>query len=248
MRYSRYHKSRYFCQTCHDVSNPVLANLGSEGTPPLDGTTILKTESMPAYSYFHVERTFSEFMLSAYGEQDGAPTNPEFQGQGAPGITTAAKCQDCHMRDVVGVGCNKKGVPVRPGESVEHPQSGQPLHDLTGGNAWVSWVLASAIPGSPNYDWTNDQLLNQGSATLTLNLNQGEGIDPAALLAGVDRSRQQLLLAATIRNITYDPDTGAFSFEVQNNTAHKLISGFPRGGVCSSISGPLMPAETSFMK
>ena len=27
MLYSRFHKSRYFCATCHDVSNPVLANL-----------------------------------------------------------------------------------------------------------------------------------------------------------------------------------------------------------------------------
>ncbi|MCX7771015.1 MAG: cytochrome c family protein, partial [Proteobacteria bacterium] len=34
MYYSRYHKSKYFCSTCHDVSNPVLANLilGGIGT------------------------------------------------------------------------------------------------------------------------------------------------------------------------------------------------------------------------
>ena len=91
------------------------------------------------------------------------------------------------MRDVVGVGANKKGVPVRPGESVEHPDSGQPLHDMTGGNAWVCWVLASAVPGSPKYDAENDLLLNAGPATLTLDLSQGEGIDPVALFAGVDR-------------------------------------------------------------
>jgi hypothetical protein len=223
MLYSRYHKSKYFCNTCHDVSNPVLANIGQDGTQPLT------TEKDPAFSYYHVERTFSEFMLSAYGQQGGAATNPEFQGQGAPDITHAAKCQDCHMRDVVGVGCNKKGVPVRPGESVEHPNSGQPLHDLTGGNAWVSAVLASAVPGSPNYDAYNDQQLNQGAAALTLDLTQGEGIDPVALLAGVDRARQQLLLAATIMNPIYDSGTGALSFQVQNNSAHKLISGFPEG-------------------
>jgi hypothetical protein len=223
MFYSRYHKSKYFCQTCHDVSNPVLANLGQDGSVPLT------TETQSAYSYFHVERTFSEFMLSAYGQDGGAPTNPEFQAQGAPGITEAAKCQDCHMRDVVGVGANKKGAPIRPNESVEHPDSGQPLHDMTGGNAWVSWVLASAVPGSPNYDATNDTLLNQGPAALTLDLSQGEGIDPTALLAGVDRAKQQLLLAATIKNVSYDPATGALSFQIQNNTAHKLISGFPEG-------------------
>ena len=223
MLYSRYHKSKYFCGTCHDVSNPVLEDLGADPTQPLP------TEQNSASSYFHVERTFSEFMLSAYGQQGGAATNSEFQTQGAPDITHAAKCQDCHMRDVVGVGCNKQGVPVRPDESIEHPQSGQPLHDMTGGNAWVSWVLASAVPGSPNYDATNDSLLNQGPAALTLDLSQGEGVDPVALLAGADRARQQLLLAATIKNLTYDPATGDLSFQVQNNTGHKLISGFPEG-------------------
>jgi hypothetical protein len=223
MLYSRYHKSKFFCDTCHDVSNPVLTNLGADPQQPLP------TELHSAFSYFHVERTFSEFMLSDYGLPGGAATNAEFQAQGAPDITHAAKCQDCHMRDVVGVACNKNGVPIRPNESVEHPNSGQPLHDLTGGNAWVSYVLASTVPGSPNYDAMNEQLLSQGPATLTVDLTAGEGIDPAALLAGVDRAKQQLLLAATIKNLTYDSTTGAMSFRVQNNSAHKLISGFPEG-------------------
>jgi hypothetical protein len=227
MFYSRYHKSKYFCNTCHDVSNPVLANLGLSGLTD-DGTGLI-TEQYSAAQYFHVERTFSEFMLSAYGQQGGAATNPEFQAQGASNITHAAKCQDCHMRDVVGVAANKNGAVVRPNESVEHPNSGQPLHDLTGGNAWVSWVLASAIPGSPNYDAVNDNLLNQGPSVLTLDLGQGQGIDPDALLAGVDRAKEQLLLAATIKNLAYDGTTGDLTFQVQNNTAHKLISGFPEG-------------------
>jgi hypothetical protein len=223
MFYSRYHKSKYMCDTCHDVSNPVLANLGQDGAQPLT------TETDSAYSFYHVERTFSEFMLSDYGQQGGAATNPEFQAQGAPQITHAAKCQDCHMRDVSGQGANKRDAVVRPDQSVEHPDSGQPLHDLTGGNAWVSYVLASAVPGSPNYDAENDSWLNQGPAVLTLDLTQGEGIDPTALLAGVDRAKQQLLLAATIENVNYEPATGALSFRVKNNTGHKLISGFPEG-------------------
>jgi hypothetical protein len=223
MLYSRFHKSKYMCATCHDVSNPILANLGADPTQPLP------TELNSASSYFHVERTFSEFMLSAYGQQGGAPTNQDFQDQGAPDITHAAKCQDCHMRDVVGAGADKRDAVVRPSDSIEHPQSGQPLHDLTGGNVWVSTVLASAVPGSPNYDANNDTLLNQGPAVLTLDLTQGEGIDPVALLAGADRARQQLQLAATIKNVTYDSVNGELSFQVQNNSGHKLISGFPEG-------------------
>jgi hypothetical protein len=49
MLYSRFHKSRYFCASCHDVSNPVLANLLLE--PNSDGS--LPTEQLPAYAYFH---------------------------------------------------------------------------------------------------------------------------------------------------------------------------------------------------
>ena len=223
MLYSRYHKSKYFCATCHDVSNPALANLGQDGTQPLT------TETESAYSYFHVERTWSEFMSSAYGRQGGAATNPEFRAQGATDITRAAKCQDCHMRDVVGVACNKNGVPIRPDESTEHPNSGQPLHDLTGGNAWISHILASTDPNGPVYDPVNAQLLDQGPAVLTLDFNAGQTpkANGAALLAGADRAKQQLRLAATIKNLAYSG--GNVSFTVQNNSAHKLISGFPEG-------------------
>ena len=225
MLYSRYHKSKYFCSTCHDVSNPALANLGQDGSSPL------KTEMFSAYSYFHVERTWSEFMSSAYGQAGGASTNDDFQVQGASDITWAAKCQDCHMRDVVGVACNKNGAILRPDESVAHPNSGLPLHDLTGGNMWISRILASLDPNGPVYDPENVSILEQGPATLTLDLNAGETpkVNGAALKAGSDRARQQLKLAATIKNPNYDPATGQLSFVLQNNTAHRLISGFPEG-------------------
>lgn len=227
MVYSRYHKSKYFCSTCHDVSNPVLANLNDD---PNAGA--LTTETDSAFSYFHVERTFSEFMLSDYGQQGGAtgigPFAPDLYNTSRPG-NVIATCQDCHMRDGTGVACTQNDGVVRPTDSVEHPQSGQPIHDLTGGNAWVTTVLASAVSGSANYDATNDALLNQGPAALTLDLSQGLGLDPAALLVGADRAMQQLQMAASINNLSYDPSTGALTFLVQNQTGHKLISGFPEG-------------------
>ena len=234
--YSRFHKSKYFCSTCHDVSNPILANLvlgevGLEETVnDFPAGRTLWTEDNSAYAYFHVERTFSEFMLSDYGLDGGA------QGIGpfGPGLFTTSDpdnnirmCQDCHMRDVVGSGANKNGTIFRPTDSIEHPDSGQPLHDLTGGNAWVSWVLASAVPGSPNYDPFNDQQLNQGPAVLTLDLTQGLGIDANALLAGVNRAKEQLQLAASIEDLSFNG--GQLSFRLQNQTGHKLISGFPEG-------------------
>ena len=225
MLYSRFHKSKYFCSTCHDVSNPALANLG------WDGLGDLPTEMNPAYSYFHVERTFSEFMASAYGQQGGAPTNAEFQAQGAPDITHAAKCQDCHMRDVPGVAANKNSAIERPAGSTEHPNSGVPLHDLTGGNSWISHILGSLDPDGPIYDPVNRDILVQGPGVLTLDFSQGESpvTNGAALKAGSDRALQQLKLAATIKDLDYDVSTGSLSFKVQNNTGHKLISGFPEG-------------------
>jgi hypothetical protein len=234
--YSRYHKSKYFCSTCHDISNPILANaaasLGLDGPPDQSDGEYLITEQYPSWQYFHVERTFSEFMLSAYGQQGGAPGIGPFD----PGVfetsfanNNIAKCQDCHLRDVVGVGCNKKGAPVRPDGSAEHPESALPLHDMTGGNAWVSWVLASAMPGSPNFNQTNSDLLYNKTATLTMDLMAGNSADPAAILAGSERSKQQLLLGASINEFVYTPASGAVSFKVQNQTGHKLISGFPEG-------------------
>ena len=226
MLYSRYNKSKYYCSSCHDVSNPVLANLGQSGNDPLT------TETDPAFSYYHVERTFSEFMLSDYAIQGGTPGIGPF----APDVfetsypnNYVAKCQDCHMKDVVGYGCNKNGIPLRPDESTEHPNSGLPLHDLTGGNAWVTAVLASAVPGSANHDPVNEQLLSQGPAVLTLDLTQGEGLDAEALLAGADRAMLQLKMAAAIEDIEIEPIENELSFRIQNQTGHKLISGFPEG-------------------
>lgn len=228
--YSRYHKSRYFCSTCHDVSNPVLANLGLSTLPDRSAGVDLISEQYSAARYFHVERTFSEFVLSAYGQPGGTATNPEFQ-QLSGGIAWVAKCQHCHIRDVVGVGCNKKGAPIRPQESTEHPNSALPVHDMTGGNAWISYILATLDPTIAAYDPVNVQILEKGPAVLTLDLNAGETpkVNGPALLAGAERAKQQLQVAATIKDLTYAPDTGELSFRIQNNTAHKLISGFPEG-------------------
>ncbi|WP_020681399.1 fibronectin type III domain-containing protein [Marinobacterium rhizophilum] len=225
MLYSRYHKSKFFCGTCHDVSNPALANLNL----PADGA--LPTELKSASSYYHVERTFSEFMLSDYGQPGGAQTNAEFQAQGAPGITHASKCQDCHMRDIRGTAANKRGAILRPDGSIEHPNSGVPLHDMTGGNSWITYILASLDPNGPVFDQTNADLLGQGPAILTLDLDAGQSpkVNGAALKAGSDRAKQQLLLAATIKQLSYNPDTGALSFRIQNNTGHKLLTGYPEG-------------------
>lgn len=230
--YSRYHKSRFFCASCHDVSNPVVANLAYANTPPGNGTTVLPSEQYPAHAYAHVERTFSEFMLSDFGVGSGAPGSGAF----APSVfktsrpgNAIATCQDCHMPDTVGPGCDKAGTVIRPTGSQEHPKSGQPLHDLTGGNTLMPWILASAVSGSSNYNATNATLLNQGVNVLTLSMTWGQPPDPPALLAGVVRATQNLQRAASIESLNYTKASGALTFRVRNHTGHKLISGYPEG-------------------
>jgi hypothetical protein len=62
-----------------------------------------------------------------------------------------------------------------------------------------------------------------------MDLVSGQGVNPEAMLAGADRSLQQLALAASIEAATYDAGTGRLSFRVRNHTGHKLISGYPEG-------------------
>jgi hypothetical protein len=201
MYYSRYTKSKYFCITCHDVSNPILANLTSPGL----------TERQAAATYFHIERTGSEFLLSAYGRGDGAPTN-------IPGVPIADKCQDCHMRDVTGKGCKLSGVATRTDLA---------LHDFTGGNQWMTKILASADTASPNYDPYNYAILSGAKYSgAMIEVGGLQGVGPA-LLAGSDRAVQQLQMAATLSTVS--ETTSAVTLKVQNNTGHKLTSGFPEG-------------------
>ncbi len=199
--YSRFHKSEYFCQACHDVSNPVLASV-------LDHPDVPETQA--AASYYHVERTSSEFLLSAYGT-GGATTN-------IPGVPTANKCQDCHMRDVTGMGCNKRGAPLR---------TDLPLHDFTGGNAWISGILATADQSGSNYDPYNYNILSgqkYTGAQIEVSGIQNHGQE---LSDGSNRAIQQLEMAATLNIVGEDSATA--TIRVTNNGGHKLISGFPEG-------------------
>lgn len=256
--YSRYHKSKFFCSTCHDVSNPVIENLGLPGAVLVDNSGAdndLISEQYAAHRYGHVERTFSEFMLSAYGQPGGAATTPEYasgdNSASIPGVvpvTWADKCQDCHMADVNG-GIPAGGAAPRP--TPEHPNSGSPAHDFQGGNLWMTRILASLDHESnqgATYDPVNFEILTGGDgttnppsnptanvATHTLDITQGVGLLASdytpgeALGNAADRAAYQLRQAATIKDASYDKGSGMLTFKVQNNTGHKLISGYPEG-------------------
>jgi len=233
MIYSRYHKSKYFCGTCHDISNPVLANLAYVTNAPGDGVTILPSESQPAYSYGHVERTFSEFMLSDFGLLGGASgTGPYDPAQFETSRTgnKIATCQDCHFQDLPdGNKAANSGLYRTDDSTGVHPQSGVPQHRMIGGNLWIPYILASIDPGSSNYDPINETLLTQGPAALTLDFSQGTPLNPVLLLETVALSGQMLQDAISMPYANYNLGTSEFTLRLQNHTGHKLISGYPEG-------------------
>ncbi len=129
--YSPFHRSSAFCGTCHDVSNPAFGRTGPAdyALGPLDqDADVVDSELL-----FPVERTYSEWEHSAFPSGVYAP---EFAGNLGSGVV--ASCQDCHMRDAQGRGCNDPAAPIRPDI---------PLHDMTGGNSWMPPLINQLFPG-----------------------------------------------------------------------------------------------------
>jgi len=129
---SNFHRTSQLCGTCHDVSNPAFVAGDAPGkydvhaldTPHPDGD---RRNMVP------VERTFSEWEASEYAST--GVYAPQFAGDKPDGIVST--CQDCHMRDVTGVGCTEPGAPTRTDLG---------LHDLTGGNTFLPDILPIWFP------------------------------------------------------------------------------------------------------
>ena len=130
---SPFHREAALCGTCHDVSNPAFEKDGNGGYAPnaLDTTAT----DFSANTLLPVERTYSEWLHSTYNTPEGVYA-PEFGGNQA----MVATCQDCHMRDVTGQGCNMDP-PVR---------DDLPLHDITGGSTWLPTILMQTHPEKVN--------------------------------------------------------------------------------------------------
>ncbi len=180
---SPFHREAALCGTCHDVSNPAFENDGG-GLFVLNALDAPPTNFSPAH-LMPIERTYSEWLHSEYNSPQGVFA-PEFGGN----KDYVASCQDCHMRDVTGVGCNLAGAPVR---------SDLPLHDLTGGSAWLPAILDQLFPGE---------------------------VDPAAGEAAAARARYMLQNAALLEA---SQDGDSLAVRVTNNSGHKLPTGYPEG-------------------
>ncbi len=154
---SNFHRTSQLCATCHDVSNPAFVAGGAPGkydvqaldTPHPDGDR---------RNMFPVERTFSEWEASEYASL--GVYQPQFAGDKPDGIVST--CQDCHMRDVTGVGCSDAGAPTRTDLG---------LHDLTGGNTFLPDILPDFFPG------IDTAVLQDGKARATAMLTLAATMD-----------------------------------------------------------------------
>lgn len=160
---SSFHRTSEFCGTCHDVSNPVFTRVaGADYAPgPLDQPA----DSISSLTLFPLERTYSEWKNSSFPAGVFAP---EFAGNKPDGIVSS--CQDCHMPDVSGKGCNDPAAPVR---------GNLPFHDLMGGNAWLPAVIASLFPGE-----TDAAALADGEARARALLARAATVDVEVAAAG----------------------------------------------------------------
>jgi len=175
---SPFHRESDICGTCHDVSNPVY-NAGS--TP---GDYVLNDFDTPhpdgdLRNMFPIERTYSEYTMSAYA--NGGVYAPQFAGNKADGIIET--CQDCHMRDVSGVGCSEPGAPTR---------LDLPLHDLTGGNYFIPDILPAMYPGE-----VDSLQLNAGKQRAISMLQKA-----ATIALAVGQSGSQPTVTVTVTNET----------------------------------------------
>jgi hypothetical protein len=128
---SPFHRSGDQCGTCHDVSNPVFIQVAPGDYVP--NAFDEDHPDMDVRNMFPVERTYSEWSRSEYAL--AGVYAPQFAGDKPDGMVST--CQDCHMRDVTGKGCNESGAPTR---------GDLPLHDFMGGNTFVPDIIAVFFP------------------------------------------------------------------------------------------------------
>ena len=127
---SPFHREAALCGTCHDVSNPAFEKDGSGNYVP--NAFDAPATDFSAHTLAPVERTYSEWFNSEYNTPGGVYA-PQFGGN----QDYVSTCQDCHMRDVTGEGCNFGTPPTR---------TDLPLHDMTGGSTWLPGLLGALYP------------------------------------------------------------------------------------------------------
>lgn len=131
---SDYHASSQLCATCHNISNPTQAD---------------DVRTQPVHSFGHIERTYSEWVLS------------DFAKEGKEGT-----CQSCHYPRVAGGGqASRYGGRQREHFVMHGPVGGSVwTHDAT----WLAWQGQLLSEAARDLGKARATALLQEAATLTL--------------------------------------------------------------------------------
>jgi hypothetical protein len=128
-------RSSNMCGTCHEVGNLAVSRR-PDGTYRYNPIGEASPSSDP-HTQFPLERTFSEWKLSAFAQAGGVDMGGRFGGAGATSVST---CQDCHMPKVAeGKACFFG--PTRPKLAT---------HDFAGAAAQVLDVIAHHYADDPS--------------------------------------------------------------------------------------------------
>ncbi len=132
---SPFHRSGELCGTCHDVGNVAVSKQP-------DGTYRYNDFDQPPpsedlHALFPLERTFSEWRLSAFAA-GGVDMGGLFGGTGPPVVST---CQDCHMPTATAAGC-----------VFSAPRDDLAVHEFAGASSWVLEIIAEHYAGDPDVD------------------------------------------------------------------------------------------------
>lgn len=233
---SNFHRSRNFCGTCHDVSNPAVGDLahnnGTQATadpvvassvPGDDVTNKAAFNNFP-YMYGIVERTFSEFKSSLISQTlvSDYQSLPDGSDPNLPNLKTGAlqAGYDSAMATTPNGPNYEDNTPryftcqtchMRPVTGFGCNKKGAPVR--------TDLPLHDMTGG--NY-WMPDAIQyldNQGKLLLGGGLTS---VQIAALNDGKTRAMKQLSEAASL---IVEGDT----LKIVNHTGHKLISGYPEG-------------------
>lgn len=212
--HSPHHQTADLCATCHDVSNPVFDRVGGMVPQPGD-TYVLNMTGSPhptqdKHDQFPEQRTYSEWLASAFAQPGGVPLynpadpydlNGRFGGNLADQMMHPAgavgKCQDCHMPDRTGQGCIEIfDPPVR---------DDLPDHGFVGANV----TLLDMIQHLYGDDFDEDFLFTNEF---------------------IDRARAETIqMVASATDLEVTQDGCGINVRVINQCGHKLMTGYPEG-------------------
>lgn len=151
---SPFHKNAALCGSCHDVSNPVFSKQPG-GNYTLNPTGAAHPTGNPQ-DMFPEQRTYSEWLNSSFAN-GGVNMGGRFGGN----LAVVSQCQDCHMKDQTGQGCQPDFEPPM--------RNDLPEHSWAGSNRWMLDVLPYLYGGDLVY--YQHQALEQAKGDVEYMLN-----------------------------------------------------------------------------